>query len=313
MSLMKSHTVLFLLLFLAISVSYETVWGSPQQLEYTIEVYADGSAAWIIEHRFLKGENESFFAQLSNPIYFSDVFIENVKSLVNATRENTGRTNMTVEDFVMTATVLGSYSVVKYQFNWKGFAETEGARIKIGDVFMVDGLFLYGEGTVKMLYPSEYIVESVSPNPHVESNQTLTWYGIEDFGLGEPKIVLGKEKAASGFLEILKANIPVIVSLIALVGVSSISLYFFKLRKKEISRAKAPMPPGVPLRMEDDEEKVINLLRAAGGSLYQSIIADQCGFSRAKASKLLATMEKKGKIRRAEKGREKVVTLIDKS
>jgi len=313
---MKSHTVFFFLLFLTIFVSYETVWGTPQQLEYTIEVYADGSAAWVIEHRFLKGENESFFAQLSNPTYFSDVFVENIKSLVNATREKTGRTNMTVENFVMTATVLGSYSVVKYQFNWKGFAEIEDTQIEIGDVFKVEELwqrFLYGDGTLNMTLPSEYTIESISPRPYAQSGQSLTWIGIKDFGLGEPKIVLEKEKAASGFLEILKANIPVIVSLIALVGVSSISLYFFKLRKKEIPRAKAPMPPGVPLRMEDDEEKVINLLRAAGGSLYQSIIADHCGFSRAKASKLLATMEKKGKIRRVEKGREKVVTLIDKS
>ena len=62
--------------------------------------------------------------------------------------------------------------------------------------------------------------------------------------------------------------------------------------------------------MEDDEEKVVNLLKAAGGSLYQSAIADQCGFSRSKASKLLALMERKRKIRREKKGREKLVTLI---
>jgi len=308
---MKSLRVFFLLFFFVIFVSCETVWGV-SQLEYRIEVHADGSATWVIEHRFLKGENEPLFAQLSNPTYFSDVFVENIKSLVNATREKTRRMNMTVENFVMTASVLGSYSLVRYQFDWKEFAETEDTRIKIGDVFSVEGLFLYGEGTVKIVYPSEYIVDSVSPSPHAESNQTLTWYGIEDFELGEPKIVLGQEKAASGFIDIIKENALMIGSLIALVGVSSVGLYYFKLRKREMISAKAPLPPSV-LTIEDDEEKVVNLLRAAGGSLYQSTIADQCGFSRAKASKLLAAMEKRSKIRRVEKGREKVVTLIDKS
>lgn len=312
---MRTPRLIFLFLFLTTFVLFETVWGTSPQLEYRIEVHADGSASWIIEHRFLKGENESLFAQLSSPTYFSDVFVKNIKMLLNATKEKTGRMNMTVENFVMIASVLGSYSVVTYQFEWQGFAETADTRIMIGDVFTVDGLFLYGEGTVSIQFPSEYTVESVSPSPHAQSNQTLTWYGIKDFGVGEPKIVLGQEKAAYGFLEIIKANAPIIASLITLVAVSSISFYYFKLRKKETREtisAEAPVPSGV-LRIEDDEEKVVNLLRAAGGSLYQSKIADECGFSRAKASKLLAAMEKQGKIRRVEKGREKVVTLINKS
>jgi len=304
---MKKGVAFSLLFFLVVFLFCHTALGT-YQLEYRIEVHVDGSATWVIEHRFLKGENESL---LSQP-YF-EIFVNNIKSLVNATKEKTGR-NMTVEDrsFVMTAIILGSYSIVQYQFKWIGFAKTQETRIEIGDVFTVDGLFLYGEGTVKIVYPSKYIVESVSPNPYDHTNQTLTWIGIKNFQAGEPKIVLGQEKAASGFLEIMKANAPIIASLIAIVGVSAISFYYVKLRKKEVVSVKAPMPPSV-LRIEDDEEKVVNLLRAAGGSVYQSTIADQCGFSRAKASKLLATMEKKGKIRRVEKGRERVVTLIDKS
>ncbi len=82
------------------------------------------------------------------------------------------------------------------------------------------------------------------------------------------------------------------------------------MRKKEVVVAKPPVPPSV-LGIEDDEEKVVNLLRAAGGSMYQSTIADHCEFSRSKTSKLLTTMENKRKIRREKKGREKVVTLIE--
>ncbi|NIW12435.1 MAG: hypothetical protein GWN31_00560 [Candidatus Thorarchaeota archaeon] len=119
-----------------------------------------------------------------------------------------------------------------------------------------------------------------------------------------------REKGASGFVEVIKENALAIVGLIALVGLSSISLYYFKLRKKEAVVAKPPVPPSV-LGIEDDEEKVVNLLRATGGSMYQSTIADHCKFSRSKTSKLLTTMENKRKIRREKKGREKVVTLIE--
>jgi uncharacterized membrane protein len=44
--------------------------------------------------------------------------------------------------------------------------------------------------------------------------------------------------------------------------------------------------------------------------MHQSKIAEKCGFSRAKASKLLKVMENKAVIKREQKGREKMVTLI---
>lgn len=309
---MKFHAALFLLLLLDVLLFSGTVKGA-HQLEYRIKVHADGSATWIIKHRFLKGEDETLFRQLTDPTYFNNTFVKNIKSLVNAAAEKTRRMNMSVKDFVMTVSVLGSYSLVKYQFYWIEFAGTENSRIKIGDVFEVEGLFLYGEGTTNIVYSFEYFVENVSPRPHDESNQTLTWYGIKDFGPGEPKIVL-REKGTYGFMEIIQANVILIFGSIAIVGVGSISLYyyFFKARKKvvkELAGTQAPVPSEVP-KIQDDEKKIIDLLEAAGGSLYQSIIADQCGFSRSKTSKLLKAMENCGKIRREEKGREKVVTLI---
>jgi len=307
---MKVCVAFFILPFIGVLLFSGTVRAA-YQLEYRIEIHPDGSATWVIEHRFVKGEDEALFRQLSDPTYFSETFVKNIKSLVRSATEETGRGNMTVRNFVMTASVSGNYSFVKYQFYWTEFAETENSRVEIGDVFEVNGVFLYGEGTVKIVYPSDYIAESVSPRPHADSNQTITWYGIEDFGTGEPNVVL-REKATFGFVDVIKENAFIIGGLITLIGVGSTSLYYFKMRKKEMKEivsAQAPVPPSI-LGI-DDEESVINLLRAAGGSLYQSNIADQCRFSRSKTSKLLATMESKGKIRREEKGREKVVTLIE--
>jgi len=300
---MKSYATLSLIPLLGILLLFGTA-KAIHQLEYTIEVHSDGSAAWSIEQKGI-GVQPSF-----------DIFFENVTVLVNLAKERTQR-DMSAERFVMNVNFSGSYRLVKYQFCWNGFAQIEDSRIRIGDVFEVEDFFayLYGDGEVYVKYPPENVVESVSPAPHEQdpSVPMLKWYGIEDFRIGEPKIVFGREKAAFGFMDIIKQNALMIGSLIALVGVSSVSVYYFKLRKremKEVVSAGAPAPPTI-LGIEDDEERVVKLLQAGGGSLYQSTIADNCGFSRAKASKLLAAMEKKGRVRRVEKGREKVVTLIE--
>ena len=304
----KLYMVFFLLLFLSVFLPVSTVLGA-RQLEYGIEVHVDGSASWVIEHRFLleTEDDEMMFRQYSNWTYFSDYLIKSVRALVNTVRLRTGRENMTVENFKMTVNVFDSYRVVKYEFDWIEFAEEKGKRIIIGDVFEVDGLFLHGGGTLNMIYPTGYVVESVSPKPNVESDRTLTWYEVEDFGTGEPRVVLNERTPS--ITDMLKSNVPVIVALIALAGIGSASLWFFKFRKKE-KIGPVPHVPPVTLGIEDDEEKVVTLLKSAGGRLYQSVLANQCGFSRSKTSKLLTLMETKGKIERQKKGREKVVTLI---
>jgi hypothetical protein len=282
------------------------------RIEYVIEINENGSASWTIEFSFPEGQDATF-KQLSDYRYFSDTFVKNVKSLVNTTKEKVNRANMTAEKFIMK--VSGDQNVVQYKFYWREFAETDGTSIKIGDIFEVEGLFFQGDGKVNIVYPSNYVVESVSPTPDEESGQRLIWYGTVYFKTGEPKIVL-KEKTAFGFTEVIQKNAFIIVSAMALVGAgfTSFYYYFFKSRKKGIKEPAIIKTsfPDVP-EIEDDEEKIIILLKTAGGSLYQSTLADLCGFSRSKASKLLKTMENAGKIRREEKGREKVVILIERN
>jgi uncharacterized membrane protein len=45
--------------------------------------------------------------------------------------------------------------------------------------------------------------------------------------------------------------------------------------------------------------------------MLQSAIKEKCGFSKAKISGLLKSMEEKGMIKRKRKGREKLVTLVN--
>jgi len=301
----KPYIPLLLLLTLILYLRC-TAAQSTYQLEYAIEVHADGSAQWMVVHIFENGEDNALYKQLSNYTYFTEVFVKSIKSIVAKMAEATGRTNMSVEKFVMTV----SYNIVNYEFFWRKFAEVNDSYVKIGDVFNVDGLFLYGNGRLRIVYPSNFIIESVSPQSDVELEHTLTWYTTSNLTKGEPKIILREKAASSGFMGIWEYAV-LAISVATVVSVSSISLYYFRFRKRkkglEVALPKLPSVSGI----ENDEDKVINLLKGTGGSLYQSAIADQCRFSRSKTSKLLKAMEDKRKIKREERGREKVVTLLE--
>jgi predicted transcriptional regulator len=265
------------------------------QLTYTIEVNAECSAAWVIEQKGIG---------VPPPVF--DEFVRKVSLLISLAAEKTQR-NMTAESLSMSVNVSGSYKIIRYYFTWKNFAQSVNGKIVMGDVFEVENFFsyLYGDGAVRISYPLDSVVESVSPEPHERDDRfhVLEWYGTADFKTGEPKVTFAKNPD----IWIAIKNIIFVVSLAVLAGGCFIGTYYLKFKRgKEKMKEKIYVQ-----KMGNDEEKVISLLRSAGGSLYQSAIADHCGFSRAKASKLLKSMEDRGIVKREDKGREKIVTLLE--
>ncbi len=105
----------------------------------------------------------------------------------------------------------------------------------------------------------------------------------------------------------------IIISSIA-VALALVSLFLAKFRKRQRKEASPNANSDVPLALiETDEAKVVKLINAQGGSVFQSDIAEQLKFSKAKTSQLLTTLEKKGVVRRYKKGRDKIVTLTEQS
>lgn len=112
-----------------------------------------------------------------------------------------------------------------------------------------------------------------------------------------------------GLIDWLKSNLPTI-SIIITFSVIIISLWLLKLKRLKVKPLGTPQTILLQLEMANDEDKVVRLLKSAGGRLLQSSIANQLKFSKSKTSNLLKMMEAKGKIRREQKGRDKIVTLI---
>ncbi|MBM4400577.1 MAG: hypothetical protein FJ045_01350 [Crenarchaeota archaeon] len=289
-----------------------------------IEVRKDGAAAWIIENLFLlkTEEDVTIFQQYMTEFeaekqaYLSE-FSTKTAALVSRASVVTGR-SMSAENFQVTIdmvqTATATYGVITYRYDWVGFAKVEETRVTVGDVFE-GGFYLFQGDVLTIQYPSGYAVTATVPTPDETktAERTLTWYGRRNFGAGEPTVILD-EKTVS-LIDDLQGYLPLIIVAVAVVAGAFAGLYFLKRRKRRNEggggNGGSSLLQATLEKMEDDEDKVIKLLKSANGQLYQSLIAKHCGFSTSKTSELLTTMENKGIITRKLKGREKLVTLIE--
>ena len=271
-------------------------------VEYKVQINGDNSADWTITR----------VSSINTDI---DVvgFQERVLTLVDAAANETQREMAVDEDSLqMIDEIFWETQSRKtmHGFTWQNFSIVENGKITFGDVFRVTGFFgqLYGDGALQISYPPMYTVLSVSPRPDErdDSAQTLKWLGTEYFINGEQKIILvDKSRDLWQQYAVIGAGLAIAVAAL-LAGV-----YVFRRRKSKAKASKTAALAGVPL-IESDEEKIIKLLRSSGGNMRQSAITEQCRFSKAKTSQLLAALEQKEVIKRYKRGRDKIVTLNER-
>ena len=284
-------------------VPYRPVLGASQPA-YAIQVGGDGSATWTVTQTLDANSSIETLETLQNRI----------SQLVNASESATGRAmDASVDSLTFTAS--GSYVEAEYKFQWENFSKVKGEQIIIGDVFQVPDFFsqLYGDGAVYVTYPSDYfIVGSVQPPPSTQNSsiQLLSWLGTKDFN-GDTRIVLAENAATTGFWGSLEEYV-VLVAIVAVIVAGSVGFYLLRYNRKKKMRASETAEPRSVSGMESDEEKAVKLIKSSGGSLRQSTITDQLGFSKAKTSQLLTVLEQKEVIRRYKRGRDKIVVLVEK-
>jgi DNA-binding MarR family transcriptional regulator len=267
-------------------------------VEYKVQIGSDGSAVLDVTQLA-----ESGFSY--NTI---QVFTTNFTILVEKAEEKCGRQmNAWIEE--VNIIPQNNYVLVKYKLMWKNFSRFENSKIIVGDVFQVENFFsyLFGDGAIYFSYPPEYDLTSAIPKPDEAdySLRTLKWLSAERFSSQNPNIFFTKSSSDMFLETVLMYAIPPFLSAALL-----FTLFYFK-RRKRIEKVIEP-ESSQHIEVENAEEKVIRTIRAAGGCLYQSQIAEQCKFSKAKTSQLLSALEKRGIIRRQKRGRDKVVVLAEK-
>ena len=278
--------------------------GQGPTVTYTISLQGDGSAVWNMEYRtpLLSQDDIASFQNYSEQIqavYLPD-YTELMKNSATqasiATARPVGVNNFSADAAVQSGPT-GSYGVVHYQCLWTGFA-SPGDLLTVGDVF-VGGLYLGKDQSLIIRPPPGFSVTEASPQPD-GSQDGLVWYGIRSFGAGEPRVVLTRD---------VVPWFPVL--LILVVAVLAVGIYASRKRFLKTSPAPATGPsvtdPGTAMELED---RILALLQARGGSLYQSEIVDILAQPKSTVSEAINRLHGTGRIEKVRKGRENFIRLV---
>jgi uncharacterized membrane protein len=305
---MKSRCLLALLAVLLFLVAVNEAYCQ-NYVQYQIHVNTDNSATFTIT------QVSDINATIDTWEGFQQKIFNTVDAAINATNRE-----MTIEpDSIQMETVISWETQAKtteYRFKWLNFSTAENDKLAFSDVFQVPSFFsqLYGDGALQITYPSNYTVTSISPTPNNQDNnlQTLEWYRTQDFMNGNPSITLSLKSQNDNAVGWSQGTLIAAVSAIVIVVVSLLGFYLVRRNKQKTKDVPTAATLARTALTESDEEKILKIIQSSGGVLNQTAIAEQCRFSKAKTSQLLAELERKGVIKRFKKGRDKIVTLTEK-
>jgi uncharacterized membrane protein len=143
------------------------------------------------------------------------------------------------------------------------------------------------------------------PYDRQDENKLLKWARTQDLTNVDTKITFSTSGQSDANSNTVGMDVIGGAVVAVAVPVSLVSVYAAKKRKNTTSATHVTTEP---LGLESDEDKILNLLKSAGGSMRQTEITERLGYSKAKTSQLLTALEGKGLLARYKRGRDKIVT-----
>lgn len=260
-----------------------------------IQVREDGSAIWVIENKIPLGTSDNAAQQMASE------FEAGWRSGIENAEVLTGR-SMELKNFDATGPVqIQDYKVMRYQFEWVGFAKLEGDRITIGDVFGAGVLNLSAVDILYIRFPAGYAASNVVPAATQSSENTLMWSGPKSFAFGEPHATFTKLGSIWP-----KVILVVVISACLVLGWL---LWHKRIFRPLLKTAAKPAEPAESLVLKSDVERAVDILKAAGGKMQQTELVKRMDLSKSKVSAILGSMEAAGKIQRTRMGRKNLVAL----
>lgn len=178
--------------------------GEVDQVVMSVTLRPDGSAVWRMEHRIRlddEAATQGFEGTRSRIETSREAFLANftgrVRAMASTAERDTGRA-MVVENVSVTAErerFPQEYGIIRYEFRWYGFAETEGS-LRAGDALR--GLFLDEETTLLVSWPDNVSLAEVAPEPDDRRDGAVVWDGPLEFASGEPAVVVESESLSFG-------------------------------------------------------------------------------------------------------------------
>jgi hypothetical protein len=295
-----------------------------------VDLAADGSADWRVTYRLeLETDNETAaFEDLaadveSDPAPYVDRLASRMQRAMwtaeNATGRDMGIRNATV-DTRTNSLPQGTYGVVVYRFEWRGFAAVgDDGTITAGGA--IDEFFLDERTSLSVAWPKGYGLVSHDPSATAVENGSVTWQGRRDFGPGKPRVVVapgaaGETPGAGG---VPVVPVAVVVLLLFVVGG-----WLYRRRGGEVPQDEPPTAGSAagddgadggapPPELLSNEERVLRLLEANGGRVKQQRVAGELDWTDAKTSQVVSDLREAGDVESFRLGRENVLTLPDVS
>lgn len=338
--------------------------GSGQQAEpetdntvTRIAVAEDGSAHWTVRIRTRLDtaerveEYETFRDRFRNDTtQYLDPFRDRMTGVVANAANATDR-GMRARDFAASTSIQEvprRWGVVTYEFTWTNFAQQNGDRLIVGDVFE-GGFFLADNDTLEVEAPAGHGIEQVEPSPHARDDGVVTWGGREDFADRTPRVVFtpsaGDRPGASDANESDEGvGLTVVLGGLGLVAIAALTVAVLSRRDGDASAVSTNGDPPVegsdgtdrgpggstPVAeqagattpattgpeetaestpMMTEEERVVALLEDNGGRMKQATIADVMDWSASKTSRTIGQMAEDGDVEKLQIGRENLVAL----
>jgi len=313
-------------------------------------VGGDGDASFTLEVRtFLRDDTErEAFRRYQNEVENDtdpslSSFRDSISVLVEDASRTTGRdmsaTNFTVETTVEPAPV--RRGIVRYTFEWSGFAEVDGDTVRAGDV--LSGYILRDTDALVIEAPEGYAVDGAEPSADSARGGEVRWAGERDFDEDEPRVSFapdggGGDGATDGGTGdpgdgndtdgVLSAYAAALVALL-LLAVGAAAYRYLSDDEDEHNaggadaRSAEDTDPGGSLSQGDDgdtepkptfeelpdAERVLSIIGSEGGRMKQKKVVQRTGWSEAKVSQVTSRLEDDDDITKLRMGRENIIEL----
>ncbi|MFP9061836.1 helix-turn-helix transcriptional regulator [Natrialbaceae archaeon A-chndr2] len=323
------------------------------EVRMDVFIHADGTAEWTLEFwvRLDDDDSEAAFESLqsdiqSDPDNYTTRMADRMADTAATASDATGR-EMTVDGFEVETqrqSLAREYGIVRYTFDWHGFAAVDDGTIRAGDA--IEGIYLDDGTRLLFEWPEEYDLETAAPDPDDERDQVVIWRGGDtDFVSGEPRVVLTTGTGWSSML-------PLVAAALVVVGGGVYGIWWYSRRDRTVDRSEVPgtdsgtqsvsdasradteaepsmdhaekptseseaatersEPPNaaaVDTTLLSNEEQVIRLLEERGGRLKQQTVVEELGWTDAKTSKVVTGLRESGELESFRLGRENVLSL----
>lgn len=321
----------------------------PAETTFVIELEPDGDARWTVRMNFSlatqkrRAAFDSFAAEFEN-----GAELQTLTAVRQASREASAATDreMAITDVERDAVTYNDTGQLRLRFTWTNFGRQANSSLHVDDAFdTTDGTWFRSLGPNQALVvepPEGYALSDATPAGYQVSAGSLRWEGEREFDEGGLSITYRDVDGPGPD----QREVEWMLAALLLVGSVAAGVYFFRRRdggfpslptaSNESTNGTDPDATGAPTNgdpttdtgVEDtdgsdggtdavdeallsDEERVERLLERNGGRMKQANIVTETGWSNAKVSQLLSSMDEDGRIDKLRIGRENLISFPD--